>query len=247
MERCVLSRRRARARAQRLVRGPGARVAAASPRTASSWSGTRPTSTPIGPSRAGIEPAGLRVGYVGVMGSQDAIETLVDGVADRRGRAGPGRRPSWSSSATAKPARASRRRSTRLGLREQVRFHGYLGPARLRPDPGRLPVHGEPRSADAVQRRLDDGQGARLPGHRPTGRRLRPRRDARDSSARAGSIVARGDGRRRSRRRLIDLLRAARRVVAGLAAESAAATGGAAAWAGATRRPTSCMPMPPPA
>lgn len=80
----------------------------------------------------GIEPAGERVGYVGVMGSQDAIEILVDAwriVVDEPDLAG----------ATLElvgdgEARASLEQQVdALGLRDQVRFHGYLGPAAFVP------------------------------------------------------------------------------------------------------------------
>jgi glycosyltransferase involved in cell wall biosynthesis len=74
---------------------------------------------------AGILPAGLRVGYVGVMGSQDGIETLIEawrGVVDQPDLAtamlelvGDGE---------ARPA--LERQVDALGLRDHVRFHGYL-------------------------------------------------------------------------------------------------------------------------
>lgn len=80
----------------------------------------------------GITPVGHRVGYVGVMGSQDDIETLVTAwrmVVDQPDLAsavleliGDGEaRPSLESQVD------------RLGLRANVRFHGYLGPAAFVP------------------------------------------------------------------------------------------------------------------
>jgi glycosyltransferase involved in cell wall biosynthesis len=75
----------------------------------------------------GIVPADQRVGYVGVMGSQDGIETLVEAwrtVVDQPDLAeatlelvGDGE---------ARPA--LERQVDELGLRERVRFHGYLRP-----------------------------------------------------------------------------------------------------------------------
>ncbi len=80
----------------------------------------------------GITPSGLRVGYVGVMGSQDDIETLVTAwrtVVDQPDLAaavleliGDGE---------ARPALEAQ--VDRLGLRANVRFHGYLGPAAFVP------------------------------------------------------------------------------------------------------------------
>lgn len=76
---------------------------------------------------AGVEPEGRRVGYVGVMGSQDGIEGLIDAwalvvaepdLADATLElVGDGE---------ARPALEAR--VDRLGLGARVRFHGYLGP-----------------------------------------------------------------------------------------------------------------------
>lgn len=73
----------------------------------------------------GIEPMGLRVGYVGVMGSQDGIETLIAAwrmVVDR---------PELTSAVLelvgdgeARPALEAQVAATGLGA--NVRFHGYL-------------------------------------------------------------------------------------------------------------------------
>jgi glycosyltransferase involved in cell wall biosynthesis len=81
---------------------------------------------------AGITPSEPRVGYVGVMGSQDDIETLVTAwrtVVDQPDLAaavleliGDGE---------ARPALEAQ--VDRLGLRANVRFHGYLGPAAFVP------------------------------------------------------------------------------------------------------------------
>jgi glycosyltransferase involved in cell wall biosynthesis len=81
---------------------------------------------------AGIMPNGLRVGYVGVMGSQDDIETLVTAwrtVVDQPDLAaavleliGDGE---------ARPALEAQ--VDRLGLSANVRFHGYLAPAAFVP------------------------------------------------------------------------------------------------------------------
>jgi glycosyltransferase involved in cell wall biosynthesis len=81
---------------------------------------------------AGISPSDLRVGYVGVMGSQDDIETLVTAwrtVVDQPDLAeavleliGDGEaRPSLEAQVH------------RLGLDANVRFHGYLAPAAFVP------------------------------------------------------------------------------------------------------------------
>lgn len=81
---------------------------------------------------AGITPSDLRVGYVGVMGSQDDIETLVTAwrtVVDQ---------PDLGAAVLeligdgeARPALEAQ--VDRLGLRANVRFHGYLGPAAFVP------------------------------------------------------------------------------------------------------------------
>ncbi len=81
---------------------------------------------------AGITPSDLRVGYVGVMGSQDDIETLVTAwrtVVDQ---------PDLGAAVLeligdgeARPALEAQ--VDRLGLRANVRFHGYLGPAEFVP------------------------------------------------------------------------------------------------------------------
>lgn len=81
---------------------------------------------------AGITPSELRVGYVGVMGSQDDIETLVTAwrtVVDQ---------PDLSAAVLeligdgeARPALEAQ--VDRLGLRANVRFHGYLAPAAFVP------------------------------------------------------------------------------------------------------------------
>jgi glycosyltransferase involved in cell wall biosynthesis len=76
---------------------------------------------------AGIEPNGVRVGYVGVMGSQDGLATLVAAwraVVDQ---------PDLESAVLelvgdgeARPA--LERQVAELGLGDRVRFHGYLRP-----------------------------------------------------------------------------------------------------------------------
>ena len=80
----------------------------------------------------GIEPDGLRVGYVGVMGSQDAIEILVDAwriVVDQPDLAGA--TLELVGDGEARPD--LERQVDALGLRDRVRFHGYLGPATFVP------------------------------------------------------------------------------------------------------------------
>jgi glycosyltransferase involved in cell wall biosynthesis len=81
---------------------------------------------------AGIEPAGGRVGYIGVMGSQDGIETLIEAWAAVVAR--PGLETAVLELVGDGEARpALERQVDALGLRPNVRFHGYLGPDRFVP------------------------------------------------------------------------------------------------------------------
>lgn len=81
---------------------------------------------------AGIEPNSPRVGYVGVMGSQDGIGTLVDAWAIVVARPGlEGAILELIGDGEARPA--LERQVDALGLRASVRFHGYLGPDRFVP------------------------------------------------------------------------------------------------------------------
>ncbi len=140
---------------------------------------------------AGIDRADrrtLRLGYLGVMGSQDGVEILLDAVAVAAGS--PGR----TSTCRGRPRR--RRRGARgargagppgWGSPIACRFHGYRRPEAFVPHPGGDAPLRLARPADAVQRRVDDDQGRRVPGHRSSGRRLRAGRDDRGSSATRGA------------------------------------------------------------
>ena len=81
---------------------------------------------------AGIEPNGPRVGYIGVMGSQDGIGTLIDAWAAVVARPALGSAVlELVGDGEARPA--LERQVDALGLRSNVRFHGYLGPDRFVP------------------------------------------------------------------------------------------------------------------
>lgn len=79
---------------------------------------------------AGIGPPGdgsLRLGYLGVMGSQDGVEILIDAVARlRQTRPDLGVELDLVGDGEARPA--LERRARGLGLDGHARFHGYLGP-----------------------------------------------------------------------------------------------------------------------
>lgn len=81
---------------------------------------------------AGISPDPRRIGYLGVMGSQDGIERLVAAwrqVVDQPDLADA--RLDLIGDGEARPA--LERQAAELGLGERVRFHGYLPPAAFVP------------------------------------------------------------------------------------------------------------------
>lgn len=81
---------------------------------------------------SGVRPEGLRVGYVGVMGSQDGIEHLVD--AWRLVTGEPDLATATLELVGDGEARPALERQVRaLGLEERVRFHGYLAPSAFVP------------------------------------------------------------------------------------------------------------------
>ena len=154
-------------------------LAAGWPPVGSSSSGMRPTWRPSGGRPPASSPTGRRVGYVGVMGTQDGLDTLLEAwtlvmrepdLADARLELigdGPARAP------------LERRidRSRAGGVDPVPRLPG-AGDLRAAPRP--LPVRRQSRSADAVQRPVDDGQDHRLHGDRTRLRRVRSPGDAPD-------------------------------------------------------------------
>jgi glycosyltransferase involved in cell wall biosynthesis len=81
---------------------------------------------------AGIAPEPGRIGYVGVMGSQDGIETLID--AWRLVIDAPGLATATLELVGDGEARAAlEAQAAALGLGERVRFHGYLPPTAFVP------------------------------------------------------------------------------------------------------------------
>jgi glycosyltransferase involved in cell wall biosynthesis len=79
---------------------------------------------------AGIEaPAdgSLRIGYLGVMGSQDGVEILIDAVA-RLNETRPDIAVQLELVGDGEARPSLERRAARLGIASSVRFHGYLGP-----------------------------------------------------------------------------------------------------------------------
>ena len=79
---------------------------------------------------AGSDPpadGSLRIGYLGVMGSQDGVEILLDAVA-RLGETRPGLPVEVDLIGDGEARPALERRAADLGLDGRVRFHGYQGP-----------------------------------------------------------------------------------------------------------------------
>ena len=79
---------------------------------------------------AGIGPPNdesLRIGYLGVMGSQDGVEILLDAVAHLCDTA-PGLRVEVDLVGDGEARPALEARAARLGIGPLVRFHGYLDP-----------------------------------------------------------------------------------------------------------------------
>ena len=78
----------------------------------------------------GIEPpsdGSLRIGYLGVMGSQDGVEILLEAVAHlRRTRGDLAVEVELVGDGEARPR--LERTATDLGIADRVRFHGYQGP-----------------------------------------------------------------------------------------------------------------------